>query len=537
MRFVSAVCSALALGAVAPAAADTPMCHVVDVEFTPAADLQVVVWVEDPQGHYLDTAFITQLTGTYGIGNRPGIKDFNSAWKWPYGRREYVFPVWAHRHGMTFPLIGYQNEDDYDLSHPFEESSQETFFCRPIEKTDPEWDTQTCSTSVYTDKGKEIPGQSSLYPPRADLAMHKGIDDPAVATYAALNPFDSVSQATPIGGMDFTTSWPIPPTMPPGDYVMWVEVSKEFDFNSTYNATTYPMPTQPNGAPLQWGSFGLPSRGQPSVVYSVPFTIAQDQTVATTASYCGYGDPEGANGKLNTPDSTITIDTPGSGASRLQLTADGAGGTFRVRVTSRPEHDNIPPAAPLDASAVATDAQSATIDFVEPGDDGLIGPVTGFEIRYRAGTPITDANFASSMPVAAAVTPHGPGTPQTITIDHLLPQTTYYIGVRAYDECKNYSPIAEIQATTADRKAGYVDACFVATAAYGSLLANDVEMLRRFRDQYLESNVMGELAVETYYSVGPAVAGVVDESEDLRATARTALQPVVDVVGRMGARK
>src|SRR4051812_40804632 len=126
-RLVPASCAALLGlgGASASAFADAPQCHVVDVEFTPAADLQIVVWLEDPSGKYLDTTFITQLTGTFGIGNRPGAKDFNSGWKWPYGHRDYVFPVWAHRHGLTFPVIGYQNGEELDLSHPFEDSSQE----------------------------------------------------------------------------------------------------------------------------------------------------------------------------------------------------------------------------------------------------------------------------------------------------------------------------------------------------------------------------------------------------------------------------
>jgi hypothetical protein len=75
-----------------------------------------------------------------------------------------------------------------------------------------------------------------------------------------------------------------------------------------------------------------------------------------------------------------------------------------------------------------------------------------------------------------------------------------------------------------------VDACFVATAAYGSTLANDVEMLRRFRDSFLQRTVLGELAVETYYTFGPAMAGLIGESDLLRVTARTLLAPLVSRV-------
>jgi hypothetical protein len=86
--------------------------------------------------------------------------------------------------------------------------------------------------------------------------------------------------------------------------------------------------------------------------------------------------------------------------------------------------------------------------------------------------------------------------------------------------------------TTNDRALGQVDACFVATAAYGSLMANDVEMLRHFRDTALRSNVLGELFVESYYTFGPAVAGLVGESDDMRVTARQALAPLVAWVKR-----
>ena len=84
------------------------------------------------------------------------------------------------------------------------------------------------------------------------------------------------------------------------------------------------------------------------------------------------------------------------------------------------------------------------------------------------------------------------------------------------------------QIMTGEREVGTVDACFVATAAYGSVLANDVTVLRSFRDSVLSTSVMGELAVQAYYTFGPALAGVIGESELLRATARTALVPVVE---------
>src|SRR5689334_18045159 len=111
MFVVRAGCIAVALlGITAPARAEDKACHVIDVDFLPAelangapmrASSQIVAWIEDAQEHYVDTVFITQQTGTYGLGNRPGRFDFNSGPRWPYGRRTMVFPVWAHRRAAS----------------------------------------------------------------------------------------------------------------------------------------------------------------------------------------------------------------------------------------------------------------------------------------------------------------------------------------------------------------------------------------------------------------------------------------------------
>jgi len=343
-----------------------------------------------------------------------------------------------------------------------------------------------------------------------------------------------VSQATPPGGVAAQITWPIPSGLAAGSYVLWVEAAKEGDFNGTYNSTTYPSPPASGPQGILWTGYGEAFRGQPSIVYQVPFSIASSEDIETTASYAGYGDPDGADGTLRPPDATITTDTPGSGASRLQLVDDG-GTMYRVRVDARNEVDLAPPGLPGGLAPVAIATTSVTLAFVAPGDDGQVGKVSSYEIYYRANSPLTADNLDDAMTqkLPGVVKPVDPGGTQTFQLDGLLPETDYWIGVRAIDKCSNTSDLAIAKVTTANRMSGEVDACFIATAAYGSVMANDVEQLRHFRDALLSSNVLGELAVETYYTFGPPVAGVVGQSELLRATARAALAPVVARVRRV----
>ncbi len=69
--------------------------------------------------------------------------------------------------------------------------------------------------------------------------------------------------------------------------------------------------------------------------------------------------------------------------------------------------------------------------------------------------------------------------------------------------------------------------CFIATAAYGSPLANEIGVLRQFRDQYLLRSSLGQQVVDAYYEHSPPLARVIAANEPLRTGVRITLAPVV----------
>lgn len=505
---------------------DPRNCRILDLDFLPVADdhppPQIVAWLEDPAGNFVDTVYITQATGTFGIGNRPGRFDFNSGPLWPYGRRITTFPVWSTKQPLRWPTVQFQNFNDDNLSHAVGESSRELHYCRPMQRA--EFDGVTCATAnVRTDKGELGNVADSHYPPREDLLFTPSVDHPSAEMLSMLNPFDTISQPTPLAGVEDVLSIALSSSIPFGSYVLWLEVSKEADTNASYNETVYPPPM------VQFGEYGVPYRGQPSVLYNIPFDLSESPTTGSTLDYVGYGDPDGIDGNIRTPDATITTTVPGSGAGRLGVIAVG-GSTFRVHLGSRREDDRTAPDVPRLVHTDTITSHGVAITFIAPGDDFRDGPVTGYDVRYRVGEPITEANFDTSTVVTTSLAISAPLTDQMISVDGLLPETSYSIGIRAFDNCRNTSPLVTVDVTTLDRTSGDVDACFIATAAYGSVMANDVERLRGFRDRVLSHTAFGELAIEAYYTFGPAVARFVGESELLRATAREALAPIAATV-------
>ena len=76
--------------------------------------------------------------------------------------------------------------------------------------------------------------------------------------------------------------------------------------------------------------------------------------------------------------------------------------------------------------------------------------------------------------------------------------------------------------------------CFIATAAYGTAMANELYVLRRFRDSELESNSLGRGVVDLYYATSPLIANIIARSERMRIFVRKWLNPLIDALKRKG---
>lgn len=69
--------------------------------------------------------------------------------------------------------------------------------------------------------------------------------------------------------------------------------------------------------------------------------------------------------------------------------------------------------------------------------------------------------------------------------------------------------------------------CFIATAAYGTPMAKQVQILREFRDKILMQTTNGKKFVYWYYKNGNALANKIRDRDDIRAVVRTFLYPLI----------
>ena len=250
---------------------------VLEFHFTPVGHAQLAIWLER-DGELLSTVRLTESVGYRGLGNRPGASQMNSGFRWPYGRREGVLPVWAvlrasQPGARQFSRVIFQDRaSEGHASRTVADSSPDDFYCLSFTKQNSKkdaLDAVSCASVFSSDKGRFMTeddvaagyaepydqpgtgdtrmrplGLESLYPPRRDVSRcadcldHSDVGRFKDHAREVMPELDAVTMATPVGDVAQHILYPIPAHWPAGLYRACLEINVEGDYNEAFNETT-----------------------------------------------------------------------------------------------------------------------------------------------------------------------------------------------------------------------------------------------------------------------------------------------------------
>ncbi|TET75805.1 MAG: DUF11 domain-containing protein [Dehalococcoidia bacterium] len=173
-------------------------------------------------------------------------------------------------------------------------------------------------------------------------------------------------------------------------------------------------------------------------------------------------------------------------------------------------------------SSVSVDS-SITIDFSESMD------TTSAENAFSI-SPTVPGSFSWTGDTTMIFNPTtnlADGTQYTVTIDGTAKDS---VG-NGLDGNENGiaegSPADDYTWSFTTEVAGGGVGCFIATAAYGTPMAEEIQILREFRDEYLLTNPVGQALVDLYYRVSPPIAEFITEHPNLKPIVRAGLVPAL----------
>ena len=104
--------------------------------------------------------------------------------------------------------------------------------------------------------------------------------------------------------------------------------------------------------------------------------------------------------------------------------------------------DALPPASTTDLVAVANGPTSALLTWTAPGNNGMSGKATGYDLRYSA-IPITTDNFVSAS-TAVTPSPGTAGSTEQTTVTGLVAGATTFFAIKTCDSAGNWSGVSDV---------------------------------------------------------------------------------------------
>jgi hypothetical protein len=212
---------------------------------------------------------------------------------------------------------------------------------------------------------------------------------------------------------------------------------------------------------------------------------------------------------------TLSVSASPLGAGSVSPRGGEYESDVQVTLTASPPNQpsNISPANGATNISLTPTLQSSA--FSDP-DIGDTHAASQWQIRTSLSSYSWKPVFDSGMDTLDL-------TSITVPSGTLIYYTTYYWHVRYQD---NQDAWSNWSAETYFTVSTWTP-CFIATAAYGTPMAEEVQTLREFRDEYLLKNPVGRAFVDFYYRVSPPIAEFITEHPSLKPIVRVGLVPAV----------
>src|SRR3989454_237727 len=139
---------------------------------------------------------------------------------------------------------------------------------------------------------------------------------------------------------------------------------------------------------------------------------------------------------------TATL-TAGGHQVRIDYYEGAADARVSFSYAAAPTPDGTPPAQATDMRATPTGTQSVSLQWTAPGDDGVTGTASTYDLRRSSAGPLDTSNFLSATQVPTTA-PKAAGSAESLTVVGLTPGTRYWFALRTADEVPNWSPISNV---------------------------------------------------------------------------------------------
>jgi hypothetical protein len=152
-----------------------------------------------------------------------------------------------------------------------------------------------------------------------------------------------------------------------------------------------------------------------------------------------FGDPKFNSANFQTFDPHLN-----TGSLAIGLGAAGVdAGAFPFAAAGP---DLTPPASITTLTTTMLSDQNIVLAWLAPGDDGMVGLASAYDLRYSTQPIVDNATFSAATPVAVQPLPASPGTLQTYLLQGMTPGTQYYFAIKARDEANNWSSLGNVLA-------------------------------------------------------------------------------------------